>query len=534
MEREKRYIYNPFILNFLNQKVIHLDRIKRIIGHEEEAEQERICRENLEAEQLVEDVSHLLRLMRQEKYKFDIHFCNYEYILFRMCHLFRPSDKKFCQHAGEVEGDLFFCELKLFDLLSLQRSQEEEKKKKLFDIVARYIKKYYIQHAIDYQNVAVKRASLLFDIKHKCEEKNRPRSKDKDYSFQYDRDVITTMMYLFFINEFIGMVTDEQCLLRLQGSNGDDDTTLVLLESLRLLLVKQYDQELKGFVIVATPSGGGDEEMRPYTTPIVMDTQKVYFTLKNREHGVFTMKRVAIDHLCYLLLCKNAHFYINATRRFIFDYHLGLMHDDYCPRKTQQQVDCQLCRYFSQDAELQAFYASSVQYAYTTCHYIVPNAPQLANRQKMTAFLETFMFDLIDALDSVIYKNARQLLVLARARKQDLFRVINIGEMINFVRLQFPILQGGYACRLTLIMKQIRNNFKINQRLKKWHQKLALDTDILFIIMYAINAQQNEIEKYHRNVSENFSVTHHTSSLQQTLTEIYQLYLETLRNAMIT
>jgi len=529
MEREKRFIYNPFILNFLNQKVIHLDRIKRITSQQTE---QSICRENLEAEQLVEDVNHLLRMMRQERYKFDIHFCNYEYILFRMCHLFRPSEMKFCEHAGEVEGDLFFCELKLFELVT-----KEEDKNKLFDIVGRYITKYYIQHAIDYQNVAVKRASLLFDIKHKSEEKHRPRGKDADYSFQYECDVVTTMMYLFFMNEFIGMVTDEQSLSQLRHDDDDEShtKTLVLLESLRILLVKQYDSELKGYVIVATPKNDGGESLQPYVTPIVMDTQRVYFTCKNREHGVFKLKRVEIDHLCYLLLCKNTHFYIHVTRRFIFDNLLRLTHDEYCPRVANTDkryvVDCQLCRYFSQDTELEAFYASSMQYTYTTCHYIVPNAPQLENRHKMTSFLETFICDLVDALDSVIYKNARQLLVLAR--KQDLFRIINIREMMNFVRIQFPTLQGGYACRVTLIMKQIRNNFKINQRLKKWHQKLALDTDILFIMMYAVHAQQNEIEKYHRNVSESFSVNHATS-LQQTLSEIYQLYLETLQNAMIT
>ena len=84
-----------------------------------------------------------------------------------------------------------------------------------------------------------------------------------------------------------------------------------------------------------------------------------------------------------------------------------------------------------------------------------------------------------------------------------------------------------------VILKQIRNNCKINQRLSEWHEKLALDTDILFLIMYAIKIQQNEIEKYERSVSDSYSIDGNTQSgMMGILTEIYQLYNDTLRESM--
>lgn len=520
MEKEIRYIYNPFILNFIYQKVIHLDRIKRIAQCE--FEKIRVCRENLHSEQIIEDVYCLLSLVRQTTYKIDIYYCNYEYILHRMLHIFRPFDMKFVHHAGDLEGDAFFCELKCFNVVGID---ENEMKRTLFDIMKRYITTYYVYRLIDYENIAAQRSTALFRIKTKYEEKLRPRDKNMDYSFSYNGDVLITLMYIFFMNQFSCMLNDEKTLLLLRGECTDAvDAHLKLLESLHDILEEQYELELKGYVLIA--SHGADDvnkENDPYVSSTLIDRERVYFRFKNIEENGFTLVPRQIEHLRYILLHKNRHLYCYMTRRFIFDYNLQLLHADKCQRSENTNkyltIECQLCRYFKQLGELMEFYSAATSYAYHTCHYIIPNAPQLENRAKLHKFLETLMLDRVDDFVSIIYKNAWQLLVLMLQDDYDVFRMIDVMQLINTVRLDFDM-DGGHEARLTCIIKETRHNFKITQRPEKWHRKLALDIDVTLLIIHAILKQQDQMDQYRRNAP----IQTRCEDIKTKLIEIYQLY----------
>src|SRR6478609_4694275 len=139
-----RYVYNPFLLNVLYQKVIYLEKIRRLflLSRSEEDENKRLIKENYYSELIVADIFHQTETLGKGKFPLDVYFCNYEFILFRMYNIFHASDGKVLPHDLVLQGGLFTTELLCLEMMG-NGLEEKDNKKVMGRLVERYILKYY-------------------------------------------------------------------------------------------------------------------------------------------------------------------------------------------------------------------------------------------------------------------------------------------------------------------------------------------------------------------------------------------------------
>lgn len=163
-------------------------------------------------------------------------------------------------------------------------------------------------------------------------------------------------------------------------------------------------------------------------------------------------------------------------------------------------------------------------------------------------FLESVIMDRLDALDSLIYKNAWQLMKLFRTyslvmeyeagdtERLDLPYMIHISDMISYVTTHYDEEEGQGEYRLSLILMMAKRVSKSGHRTEDWQRELALDQDIYQLIFRAIGAQVNEIARFERSllslyqiVKDSGKVSRETTSI---LNQIFILYESILVSAM--
>jgi hypothetical protein len=192
---------------------------------------------------------------------------------------------------------------------------------------------------------------------------------------------------------------------------------------------------------------------------------------------------------------------------------------------------------------LQIFYDASLNYNYNNCYYINPEKSRktLTDKEKLESFLESFVLDPISELDSIVYKNAWQLMILFQdcglkiheKENVDIFHAINIRVMFNHIYTNYPTLDGGCLVRLSTILKEAKNKSKSSHRITRRQEKFALDVDILFLLMFAISVQSDAIDKYERSLSKNNDIVPKVrSKIMAIMTTVYQFYKDTLLEVM--
>jgi hypothetical protein len=303
MEKErKRYVYNPYLLNVIYQKLLYHDRLRHLHARRQRPttldneERYRLVKENMRSEQVVADVFHTLDFMSRERFPFDIYHCNFEYVLMRFFYLLDPlatlaSVTSLSADQSGNNNETLPVELKCLQVLDTWDQQQtigggstsDSKGKGARDVILavldRYVARHYIQNIVTYERESVKRVSLLLNIKHAVEYRLKVRQDaelggDAEYRIEYGGEVVVSMMYVFFANELLALLQEEAALLRttyhtrplataptpsLTLAQCDDDFTeygarfkvleshIALLEELYGVLQKHYTEEWHAF-----------------------------------------------------------------------------------------------------------------------------------------------------------------------------------------------------------------------------------------------------------------------------------------------
>ena len=589
MERVKgkHYIYNPYVLNLLYSKVIFLHRLhdvqwRCVVDEEHDNERRAVIRNNQYDQLVVSDVCELVRLMREEKFRFDLYYANYEYILYRMLSLFYASD---CNHIGQSPlepvdtGDPFGCEIKCMTVID---SQEE---RRIFtEAVTQYVALHYFNRVGDCVARARQRAILLFNIKRTVEQAvARQYGAQRDYTVTYTKDVVTTMLYLLLVNEFLahaqlesenhslrhgsilprpihidrGMCEEIDYIVenRCESDRRTDALAnkVTLLKRLSRTLSQQYEDEFRGFSVINAfpeypsplPEGAMDSlHFGDYVrSGCVMESVRL---LRSVRHDVrnFTMKEITTENLHYISLQRNRCQYEYITRRFMFDHELLLQHTVSC--HGDRPLVCHTCRYAQDNQTLADFYHQATRNAYNTCHYIVRNSPKLANESLLHLFLAPVIVDLLSPLDSVFYKNCWQLLRLA-GTGQALYEMVDLRAIVGHIHAHYDKDEGGSDTRLSLVLRQAyqrlpagkaSRSFRNPVHVTEQQTKLVIDIDMVLCITRAICAQQNEIERYERSLCHGEHTAkadgspHKLKKLIVDMTALYNLYMKYLVEAV--
>jgi hypothetical protein len=525
MEKPDRHIYNPYLLNVLYQKVLYLDRVKRlfaisrsrITGVDNGIEEwRRVIQENYYSEQMVADVFHLMSTVGDGKFPLDIYQCNYEYILSRMMVLFHPLDEGLLPSDLIIKGYLFATELKCSEVIQGENKEEETENRRILKrLIERYVLKYYFLDVENYDQEAGKRASILHSIKLMEEGRISSVQQDPHYKIKYECSVVVTLMYVFFMNEFRSMLMSDRALLSLDHKEDSLvmtslDAKIKLCTTLYQALKKQYENEFQGFsVIEVHPECDGVGEQ---TTPSFLykqahpPIQSVTYTTKG-DSGLLIIREKPCNHIKYISLKKNYNKYIRIVDRMMFDHGLIEQHQQFCilaqcdskQRKGGYTLSCQICSYFKDCDVMSTLYQYSSSYTYNDCQYFYAIDGGEKDEDKLMAYLGGVVVDRVYPVTSLLYKNAWQLMnffyVLGGGDGGEdrikLFHIINLPTLVDYVHKHYHDVE-----------KRVAN--LLSQKSASHHKNKAIlyDIDMLCLIINAVNEQMGEVDKYQRTIDD--------------------------------
>lgn len=593
VEKRTRFIYNPFLLNAAYQKIDYATRLRQLYvwrthrycdaanGMDNE-ERYRLIKENLYSEQVTADLFHLVEAMRREKFIIDIYHCNYEYVLFRLyCLLLAPSPLHIaevtpyppglCDVTTEHGRERLAVELKCIEVLETWSNEGGEANRCIvLRALEHYVARHYFISLVNYDTEAVKRNSLFFNIKHRIEaEVQRKQRNDPDYAIEYNREVVISMLYVFLIDELHAQCKEEAGQLRTtyqtyRKPSSDDDyvrcerdmkrceRNIALLDELATRVWRHFTDEFFAFsfaTITAFPADATPSTelmvMQRYTM-LTPHSQKTKSRVKDvGGSDDFVIEERESSHIRYISLRKNRNAYEQVTRKMIFDHfllqtHHQLHREDAVDTNTATHYTrcCQICNYGQRPDSLFDFYTASLTHTYYMCEYVTPSSTLLTHVTQealLVRHLHRMIVDPVVPLVSLIYKNAMQAMLLfcdATHHKLNLFHVINLSHMIEYVTAQYPVYDHGPEVRQDMILRQASKQSRTRfTQIEQWQENLARDIDIYALMMLAVNVQSNEIEKYERSAQ---LERHGDGALNLTapLFTIYQQYVNVLDDTM--
>jgi hypothetical protein len=603
MERERRYIYNPYLLNVIYQRLYYHDRVRLFCrqqykGQQREEDTYKVLRENLYAEQLVADVFHTLDYMTREKFALDIYHCNFEYVLVRFYELLLQqgddnlAEKKVTTHNERLlmMGNELPIELRCLQVLDQwdhdngDTASSIKARQVLLAVLNKYVERHYSVNLVNYERESVKRVSLLMNIKHTVEYRLKLRQDaelggDAEYRIEYSGEVVISMLYVFFVNELLAMAQEELALARTsyQTYHRQDECTdnyerqeqtmehhIGLLKELYARLHSHYTEEWYAFSLntLVFPLQQQQQSVTAAMSPVdryvkaAPDIAKTIHRVKDVDRDEFVIKEEAVGHIRYIMLRKNRRHYEAVARRMLFDYELRRSHNDVCASGRSLVTGarytgcCQICNYLQRQDSLDHLYMASEAHQYYTCEYVLQGSanPKVSREVMLGRQMDSLLLEPLVPLSGLIYKNAWQLMMLMK--KSDIddavvvvvnpFHVINTSQLLEYVLERYEEQDGGPECRQDIILRQqLLSSANSALQLTEWQRDLALDIDLLVLMMHGVTIQQNEIEKYerslslgreHSSVSENNNNT--TAELTKLLVQIYTLYLKALDGTM--
>lgn len=528
-EKEARVVYNPFILQLLHQRVIYRAKLDKIISHS--LQRETIIRDNRLDQSIVTEVTFLLRRLYQQKLQFDPAFVSFEKSLFQAFILFFPKRRTIPEGLCKFNDDpLFGCEDFLLSFLSKIGPNEEENRTSLNDLLLLYLEKYYTFKKGDCVLESKTRVNLFFQLK----ESSENSVLKNGVLVQYREEQVVTLLYLYLLNELLSFnesLQSEQLHQFQTNPHQPYDERLSrecklssLLEKykkrgslLRLLYDALMEHHERDLSLSLFESPEESIRLEPNRLGGNGETRRLLKDKEKEGGGGFIVIPKSTNHLVYLKLSKDQHHYRYIVRRFIFDNHLYQNHENLC--LSSGGGSCRLCQYFDSDKSirnLHEFYG------------IISSG-----RKELRIFLENLILDRLEHLESLVFKNAWQLLKLVNSSGH-LFYLVGVTEMVHEVKLRYEQYPGEGVYRQKLILKNAQAMVKTSNafRLEKWQEELALDQDIFQLIFAAVMKQTGDLEKHARTHKVDLKITPFLENLNADLCEIFTLYERVLRETM--
>lgn len=528
--RAARVVYNPYILQWLYQRVIYRAKLEQILTYRSNTikgeDRETIVRENFQDLSIVSELVFLLTKVREQKFQFDVTECCFERILFQAFVLFFPKKRLLQEDLCRFNDDpLFSCEDSLLLLLTKIGEGEEKNRETLTEVILDFLETHYSYNQSDYQRKSKERVALFFHMKESVEEK---MGLSEETVIEYGGEQIATLLYLCVLNELLTLLewkqstslhkvqtkpypSEDERLVEeraLMDTMEKDEKNVILL---RLFYDGLLEFHLRNLSLNLFDSPIHEKELRTF----VKGEEKYRMVRKGKE---FLLVPKSTHHLLYLKLSRDQHQYQYVVRRFLFDYQLRLSHEKLC-----FSDGCRLCHYFTSDS------AQKSNRNLNDFYTIVEGG----QKEKCQVFLESFIMDRLEALDSLVFKNGWQLLKLINPRLP-LFYLVGVSEMVGYVKSHYEQCEGEGQYRLGLILMTTKSKVKSGNafRTEKWQEDLALDQDVFQLMFGAILSQIKDLTKHARALLSQYNTDTLGTELNAELSEIFLLYDRVLRLTM--
>ncbi len=553
MNQGIRYIYNPFILKLIHGKAYYMDKLLAIYLEEVSKVKHDIMKwlliYNYHVSMIMRDIIQLDTLCEKEKFGVDLYFINFEYTLFRLCEQYVKGNGK---HLDiDTDDGLYICEAIL-----KQYTVNNKKEALMRRLCERYLNRvYFDKHRDEYKNRVRVRAQLFFNLKHMCEETFVKGITMSDEVIHYDRDAMMSLMYLYFINEFIADETrtlhkqqlsslntvNENTRSYVHGETTDlsiDDITenddLVFLYTVYDRLKSSLNDHVCGWCIKESTSVNSvrsetDEERRlrihnekynHYTKMAVPSIAK--YPLNDPVYRSFISGEdddEEDESIQFLPLVEKRKFYEAVTYEILFHIRLNARHPS-CAGDA-----CNTCFYTYVDYPIYEFNKKCHACRYNKVRY---GDDSMHERVIFDRYLKHTVIEVIPAFKGFITRMLYHIMlilyhtdivlkdpVIKGSREMDLFAMIDTGALVTY------IMRSNFFCnidkKLLTIISGCRDEKSESLPFmseKEDVKRFALDMAVLSDIIHGIDKQYMTIEKYERSLSKNVSSANYNIHIQ--------------------
>lgn len=566
VNRNTIYLYNPWLLKHIYSHLLFsLELVTQWHWYYPSKDdsyeaKKRLIIENIYVEYVIYEIDLLNQSMNKELFPLDIADVNFEWLLYRAVFLFRPIEiDSYPVHL--CIGSQSNCELKISNFLE---SLTKEESHTIYTLLQNYIKKIYITEITQYKDKITQRYAILFNMKHLMENYVKEKFKDTDYVIVYSRELVMTMIYQFFIEEFIGeqKIFINTLIHHHNSSNNNNNENEIKearkiqnkLESLLCMVKKQYKDEFDGFALMANPSISLEKYRQrakeqndhnnlcinpvPVISIVVLKTHKIIITEEETSR------------YRYIRLKGNYNHYISIARRFQFDYYLRRNHHILeCKQELDEKNNnyalkyvkyCSTCHYFGISINFTNFYEQCERtYATIDEHdidffntVIVQMIDSITGLLYLTLYNISLLFKM--AHFSISYTEYCQIINCSKNHRKkdvDFLQMVDIQGLFNQIHEQLKTVMIDHAIDLAIITCHPYRN--IDKETPEQHL-IAVQYALFSQLITAITKQETDIEKYERSLSNHLLSVNAGSSetihrnVQVTLIQIYNLYRELL------
>ena len=543
----KTLVYNPFLLKLIHGKAYYMDKLLAIYLPSVSKVKYDIMKwlliYNYHVSMIMSDIIQLNTLCEKETFCVDLYLVNFEFTLFRLCEHYVKENLMVLD--PDTDNGLYQCEAVL-----KQHVVMKDKGALMRRLCERYVRRvYFDKHIEEYENRVHDRAQLFFNLKHRTEENLVRGIEMNDDVIHYDKTAVMGLMYLYFINEFIGDATrslhkeslessfnnvtektrayvysETICLEEEEDTGVDED--LIFLYSLYDKLTETLNEYIYAWCIkekattlnkdFARTETDEERRMRRHNekynhyTAMSMPSFPMY-PLNDPAYRHFIGEHLDeedVNNTAFLPLVTGKKFYESVAYEILFHVRLKARHS--CDGQW-----CNTCLYTYTDYHIYEFNKKCHAYRYNKVRY---GNDDMCDRLIFDRYLKHTIVEVVPTLKGFVFRIFYHMMLILyhtdivlkdphvkMSREVDLFAMVDIGDLITrIIRSHFF---SNIEERLQSIIRVCRddNITKPVMSEKEYVRRLALDMAVLSEIMSGIDKQYMKIEKYERSLSKKVS-----------------------------
>lgn len=540
------YIYNPYLLKLIHGKAYYMDKLLCIylpgVTRVKYDIMQWLLIYNYHVGMILRDITQLSMLCEKEQFGVDLYLVNFEFTLFRLCEQYIKEDP--LTMDKDTDDGLYRCEA------ILKQCVETSKKRILMrHLCTRYLNRvYFDRHRDEYKTRVRERACLFFNLKHLVEEEFIRGITMNDDIVHYDKTAMMALMYLYFINEFIGdtsrtlnkralkssqkiMVdniayikgetTESPPVVIIEEEENCDD--LVFLEKVYHKLTDTLVEYVHGWCIKEkitvlnrdSPRVESKEEMRvrrhneKYNHYTMMSVPSLLtYPYNDPAYREFLLAEEENESLCtkpiFLPLEEGKKFYEAITYEMLFHLRLGARHA--CMGSA-----CQTCYYTYTHYAIHEFNKRCHANRYNKQRY---GNDDMGDRVALDRYLKYTVIEVIPAFRGLIFRLFYHMSLILyhteivikeddvkRSRETDLFAMVDLGELIGRMTKKNDYFVDIEKRMQSVVVENRGGELRPIMEEKEDVRRLALDMTVLSDLISGIDKQYITIEKYERTLS---------------------------------
>ena len=574
---ETKEVYNPYVLHLLYVKMRYLRRIlmRYYARLEEPSLMDRCITNDWCAATLTRDLVAIQRAMQKELYPMNLCFCHYEFYLFRLSQLFRVPGEGIDHLYG---GRRYECETSLMKVMD-----QENYRWRIQALLRQYVETFYFQQGgrrTDF--LFLVKQTMEKEV---CE--TMIDQENMQFFIQYDNELTATLFFLHLAEELMCLHEKESAQVTHEPVINDfkfwsrklftttptttttsthpiENTTTLMLHKMMVNLcysfraqvldrTRYYAKETVAteetsvlpswLMTLSTPSESEERgtayEIRKYVRLLNSE----YQLKKPLEDAVVMPKKKPIGRsefynsnrgsqlkalpVVYVVLDANLLEYTHFLYRVAFELNLQENHVR-CVAATTTNKTCYLCEYNRRGQMVKLLRLCEEQ--------VEDPETSIGRLTILNVALAKFHLDLVPSLTSCTYKTLANVFSLFEClplppshkhQQHSLVGMINPIQLLNSLTTSVVVskLEKKMCEVITLCSRKVGAAATNSDEIIEREQFLAMDVELVRLIIDAIVEQQHEINRYERATNQSLVMGDNTGLSKEVTAALHKIYV---------